>query len=105
MIATKDQRNPPLLPDFQHKIRKMRTRVGNFFQIFGSRISEVMRFRDDHIEIAQILDFIAEPLQLFIQVCVAQSRGTHVDTPSVSPEIHGHTNNRYFLHVLIVACG
>ena len=83
----------------------MRARVGNFLQVFRFRIAEVARLRNDDVEITQILNVVTEALQLFIQVCIAQRRRTHVYTAAVGAEIHWHTHNRYFRHTYIVPSG
>ena len=79
----------------------MTARVGDFFEVFCFWIAEVVRFRNDDVEIAEVLHLVSQRLKFFVQICISQGRRPHVDPAPVRAEIHRHANDRYFLHILL----
>ena len=98
VIPAEDQRRPLFLPDFEDHVCKVTARVGDFFEVFCFCVSKVVRFLDDHVEIPEVLHFVSQRLEFFVQICISQGRRSHVHTAPVRSEIHRHTNDRYFLH-------
>src|SRR5437773_1659567 len=105
MVAAQYEWRPAVLVDFKNQVREVPAGVGDFLQVLRFGIAEVMSFRNDHVEVAQVLHVVTEALQLFIQVRVAQRGRSHIDTTPVGSEIHGHAYNRHFQHTYIVPSG
>src|SRR5262245_4142165 len=78
----------------------MRACLGNFLQILCAGVAEMARFGDDHVEIAQILDFMPEFLQLLVEIGVTKGRGSHVDTAPVRAQVHWDADDRNLRHAL-----
>ena len=56
--------------DLEHQIREMGAGISDLFQVFGVRVAEMARFRDDHIQVAQVLNLVAQFRQAFVQIRV-----------------------------------
>ena len=73
MIAAENQRRPLLLPDFQDQVCKVRARVGDFFEVFRFWVAEVVGFRNDHVQIAEVLHLVSQRLKFFVQIRISQA--------------------------------
>src|SRR5213593_3602966 len=80
----------------------MRARVRNLFQVLGVRIAEMPGFRNNDIQVTEVVYLVAQGLQLFVQIRVTQRGGAHIYSATVRAEIHRHTNDRNLGHTSIV---
>src|SRR5437867_6164173 len=80
----------------------MRARVRNLFQVLGVRIAEMPGFRNNDIQVTEVVYLVAQGLQPFVQIRVTQRRGAHIYPATVRAQIHRHTNDRNLGHTSIV---
>src|ERR1700756_3136283 len=104
MISAQDHRQEAFAERFLRGGGDVFAGFRNLLQILGALFTIGHFFGLFYLDVADVLDLMAELLDARLQSGDAQRGGTHVDTPAALAEVHGDADDAYFLgHSLVTS--
>src|SRR5215475_14768334 len=97
MVSAKNEGQKSLPERFLGGLGDVCTGFSDLLQILGALFADGHFFWLFDFEVADVLDRVPEFLDCGLQARSAQRRGPHIHATAALAQVHGHTNDSYFL--------